>query len=117
MVNKQYRALLLAKSSARLWKAARDRFDLPDSTVGGFTEWQYAQLAFGKECQVRPVSPDGHPRGSELTLLTIARRSAASARSPSPTSASARGSARRVARPRTFYFADRLHGSDLGPQS
>ncbi|GAA5836503.1 hypothetical protein JCM9279_000409 [Rhodotorula babjevae] len=51
MVNKQYRSLLLAKSSARLWKSARARFDLPDSTAGGFTEWQYAQLMFGKTCQ------------------------------------------------------------------
>ncbi|GAA5892407.1 hypothetical protein JCM8208_005814 [Rhodotorula glutinis] len=50
MVNKLYRSLLLAKSSARLWKTARARLDLPDSTAG-FTEWQYAQLMFGKKCQ------------------------------------------------------------------
>ncbi|BGP42474.1 hypothetical protein JCM10449v2_006479 [Rhodotorula kratochvilovae] len=51
MVNKQYRALLVAKSSARLWKDARERLDLPDATAGGFTEWQYAQLMFSKHCQ------------------------------------------------------------------
>ncbi|KPV74052.1 uncharacterized protein RHOBADRAFT_54617 [Rhodotorula graminis WP1] len=51
MVNKQYRSLLLAKSSTRLWKTARARLGLPDATAGGFTEWQYAELVFGKTCQ------------------------------------------------------------------
>ncbi|BGP42488.1 hypothetical protein JCM10449v2_006493 [Rhodotorula kratochvilovae] len=56
MVNKEYRALLLAKASARLWKDARERLDLPDATAGGFTEWQYAQLVFGKHCQCGALS-------------------------------------------------------------
>ncbi|TNY22863.1 hypothetical protein DMC30DRAFT_414738 [Rhodotorula diobovata] len=51
MVSKQYRALLTAKSLGRLWKAARDRLDLPAATAGGFTEWQYTQLVFDKHCQ------------------------------------------------------------------
>ncbi|GAA5820887.1 hypothetical protein JCM3770_004854 [Rhodotorula araucariae] len=50
MVNKQYHALLTAKSSARLWKDARQRLDLPDVSACGLTEWQYAHLMFGKHC-------------------------------------------------------------------
>ncbi|GAA5995835.1 uncharacterized protein JCM10292_004777 [Rhodotorula paludigena] len=50
-VNKQYRAILTAKSSEPIWKRARKRLDLPSAKKGDFTELQYAQLAFGKACQ------------------------------------------------------------------
>ena len=52
MVNKQYRALLVAKSSARLWKDARERLKIPAVTSGDYQEWQYASLIFGTRCQV-----------------------------------------------------------------
>ncbi|GAA5934092.1 hypothetical protein JCM3775_002872 [Rhodotorula graminis] len=52
MVNKQYRALLTAKSSARLWKAARDKLKLPDVVTDRFSEIQYANLVFGRNCQL-----------------------------------------------------------------
>lgn len=48
MVNKQYRSLLTAKSSGRLWKVARDRLKIKDLSAGGSTEWQYASLLFAK---------------------------------------------------------------------
>ncbi|TNY21107.1 hypothetical protein DMC30DRAFT_395718 [Rhodotorula diobovata] len=51
MVNKQYRSLLTAKSSGRLWKVARDRLKIKDLSAGGSTEWQYASLLFAKTCQ------------------------------------------------------------------
>ncbi|BGP50651.1 hypothetical protein JCM10450v2_006570 [Rhodotorula kratochvilovae] len=51
MVNKQYRALLVAKSSARLWKNARERLEIPAVTSGDYQEWQYASLIFGIRCQ------------------------------------------------------------------
>ncbi|GAA5836571.1 hypothetical protein JCM9279_000428 [Rhodotorula babjevae] len=76
MVNKQYRSLLLAKSSARLWKSARARFDLPDSTTGGFTEWQYAQLAFGKKCQECGTTKAARPDfGIRKRLCKVCRMS------------------------------------------
>ncbi|BGP42475.1 hypothetical protein JCM10449v2_006480 [Rhodotorula kratochvilovae] len=52
MVNKQYRALLVAKSSARLWKDARERLEIPAVTSGDYQEWQYASLIFGTRCQL-----------------------------------------------------------------
>ncbi|GAA5852774.1 hypothetical protein JCM9279_003967 [Rhodotorula babjevae] len=52
MVNKQYRALLTAKSSTRLWKAARDQLKLPDVVTEHFSEIQYATLIFGRNCQL-----------------------------------------------------------------
>ncbi|BGP50644.1 hypothetical protein JCM10450v2_006563 [Rhodotorula kratochvilovae] len=52
MVNKQYRALLVAKSSARLWKDARERLKIPAVTSGDYQEWQYASLIFGTRCQL-----------------------------------------------------------------
>ncbi|GAA5943003.1 hypothetical protein JCM3775_000229 [Rhodotorula graminis] len=76
MVNKQYRSLLLAKSSARLWKAARARLDLPDWTTGGFTEWQYAQLAFGKKCQECGTTKAARPDyGIRKRLCKVCRMS------------------------------------------
>ncbi|GAA5860181.1 hypothetical protein JCM8547_009217 [Rhodosporidiobolus lusitaniae] len=51
VVNKNYRSLLTTASSHPIWKAARERFELPKMTAGGFTELQYAQLMFGSECQ------------------------------------------------------------------
>lgn len=41
-VNKQYRALLTAKASKRLWVEARKDFNLPDLAKGDIQEWQYA---------------------------------------------------------------------------
>ncbi|GAA5852771.1 hypothetical protein JCM9279_003966 [Rhodotorula babjevae] len=52
MVNKQYRALLIAKSSTRLWKAARDKLELPDVVTERFGEIEYASLLFGGKCQL-----------------------------------------------------------------
>ncbi|GAA5821815.1 hypothetical protein JCM3770_002902 [Rhodotorula araucariae] len=52
MVNKQYRALRTAKSSARLWKNARERLKLPTLMSGNYKEWQYASLIFGTRCQI-----------------------------------------------------------------
>ncbi|BGP42468.1 hypothetical protein JCM10449v2_006473 [Rhodotorula kratochvilovae] len=52
MVNKQYRALLVAESSARLWKDARERLKIPAVTSGDYQEWQYASLIFGTRCQL-----------------------------------------------------------------
>ncbi|GAA5852742.1 hypothetical protein JCM9279_003953 [Rhodotorula babjevae] len=52
MVNKQYRALLTAKSSTYIWKAARDKLELPDVVTEHFSEIHYATLIFGRECQV-----------------------------------------------------------------
>ncbi|KPV74040.1 uncharacterized protein RHOBADRAFT_45337 [Rhodotorula graminis WP1] len=66
MVNKEYRALLTAKSSARLWKAARDKLKLPDVVTDHFSEVQYASLVFGRNCQIcgisKYVSLDGRLR-------------------------------------------------------
>ncbi|GJN93472.1 hypothetical protein Rhopal_006529-T1 [Rhodotorula paludigena] len=59
-VNKQYRAILTAKSSKPIWKSARKRLDLPSASKGDFTELQYAQLAFGKACQVSCGAKKGH---------------------------------------------------------
>jgi len=53
MVNKQYRALVTAESSSRLWKAARNKLELPDLVIDYFSESQYASLIFGRNCQVR----------------------------------------------------------------
>ncbi|GAA5990768.1 hypothetical protein JCM11641_002032 [Rhodosporidiobolus odoratus] len=50
-VSKTYHALLSSTSSTSIWKRARERFDLPEATVGNFTEMQYAQLMFGTRCQ------------------------------------------------------------------
>ncbi|GAA5896502.1 hypothetical protein JCM8208_004216 [Rhodotorula glutinis] len=55
-VNKQYRALLTAKSSSRLWKAARDKLELPDLVTDYFSEVQYASLIFGRTCQLCNVN-------------------------------------------------------------
>ncbi|GAA5896549.1 hypothetical protein JCM8208_004231 [Rhodotorula glutinis] len=55
-VNKQYRALLTAKSSSRLWKAARDKLELPDLVTDNFGEIQYASLIFERECQLCGVN-------------------------------------------------------------
>ncbi|BGP42496.1 hypothetical protein JCM10449v2_006504 [Rhodotorula kratochvilovae] len=46
----------LEQLSCGIWKDARERLDLPDATGGGFTEWQYAQLVFGKHCHECGVS-------------------------------------------------------------
>ncbi|GAA5896674.1 hypothetical protein JCM8208_004262 [Rhodotorula glutinis] len=76
MVNKLYRSLLLAKSSARLWKTARARLDLPDLTAGGFTEWQYAQLTFGKKCQECGTTKAARPDfGIRKRLCKVCRMS------------------------------------------
>ncbi|GAA6036525.1 hypothetical protein JCM8097_003547 [Rhodosporidiobolus ruineniae] len=50
--SKTYYALLTAPGSVSLWKRARQPFELPDLSAGGFTEIQYAQLVFGTHCQV-----------------------------------------------------------------
>ncbi|GJN93397.1 hypothetical protein Rhopal_006452-T1 [Rhodotorula paludigena] len=50
-VNKQYRALLTAKASKRLWVEARKDFNLPDLAKGDIEEWQYASLFFDDVCQ------------------------------------------------------------------
>ncbi|GAA5856112.1 hypothetical protein JCM9279_002372 [Rhodotorula babjevae] len=52
MVNKQYRALLTAESSTRLWKAARDKLELPNVVPDYFSEIQYASLILGRNCQL-----------------------------------------------------------------
>ncbi|GAA5896508.1 hypothetical protein JCM8208_004218 [Rhodotorula glutinis] len=52
MVNKQYRTFLTAKPSSRLWKAARDKLELPDLVTDNFGEIQYASLLFGGKCQL-----------------------------------------------------------------
>lgn len=50
LVNKQFHTFLSANSSERIWKAARGRVELPD--IQRLTEMQYAELMFGKACQV-----------------------------------------------------------------
>ncbi|GAA6036518.1 hypothetical protein JCM8097_003544 [Rhodosporidiobolus ruineniae] len=49
--SKTYYALLSAPGSVSIWKQAREEYDLPDKTAGGFTEIQYAQLMFSTTCQ------------------------------------------------------------------
>ncbi|BGP10451.1 hypothetical protein OF846_004323 [Rhodotorula toruloides] len=51
MVNKQYRSLLTSPGSVKIWENARKKIDLPDLGADEITEWQYAQLVFGRECQ------------------------------------------------------------------
>ena len=55
LVNKQFHAFLSAKSSNSIWKAARRRAKLPD--IEDMTEMQYAELMFGKTCQVSRFVP------------------------------------------------------------
>jgi len=96
MVNKQYRALLTAKSSARLWKAARDKLKLPDVVTEHFSEVQYATLIFGRMCQVRSrflLSPLSNP----LILLLARNSSAASTSTLRSSPACASGTARAAA--------------------
>ncbi|BGP00454.1 hypothetical protein NBRC10513v2_006255 [Rhodotorula toruloides] len=51
MVNKQYRSLLTSPGSVKIWETSRRTIDLPDLGMDEITEWQYAQLVFGRECQ------------------------------------------------------------------
>ncbi|GAA6040602.1 hypothetical protein JCM8097_008063 [Rhodosporidiobolus ruineniae] len=50
LTSKTNATLLSVKSSAPIWRKARQRMQLED--VEGISEIRYAQLAFGKECEV-----------------------------------------------------------------
>ncbi|BGO94274.1 hypothetical protein NBRC10512_002722 [Rhodotorula toruloides] len=51
MVNKQYRSLLTSPGSKKVWEASRKRLGMDDANAGDLTEWQYAQLVYGRVCQ------------------------------------------------------------------
>ncbi|BGP34439.1 hypothetical protein JCM10296v2_006259 [Rhodotorula toruloides] len=51
VVNKQNRSLLTSSGSKKVWENSRKKIDLPDLGTDEITEWQYAQLVFGWDCQ------------------------------------------------------------------
>jgi len=104
MVNKQYRALLTAKSSARLWKAARDKLKLRDVVTEHFSEVHYAALVFGRNCQVRSPfalcsSPSSTDHPARLASCRSARPASTSRSSLACASESARAAATSSASP------------------
>lgn len=58
----------MAKGSESIWTAARRRLKMPD--VEGLTEPQYAELIFGKKCQVS--RPEDRAFRASLELISFA---------------------------------------------
>lgn len=53
MLDKRFHQTLSAKASESIWAASRRRIGLLDVELHHpLTEWQYAELIFGKTCQV-----------------------------------------------------------------
>ncbi|GEM12455.1 F-box domain contaning protein [Rhodotorula toruloides] len=50
-VNKQYRSLLTAAGSHKVWENSRKRLGMDDASGGDLKDWQYAQLVYGRTCQ------------------------------------------------------------------
>lgn len=87
LVNKRFHAYLTAKSSERIWKAARRRVNLPD--LEGLTGTEYAELMFGKTCHGR----HGEKVGKDLPRFEPAQEPSASA-AATPRSSASPGSPR-----------------------
>jgi hypothetical protein len=49
--NKNFRAVVMGESSAKLFKAARERMGMPELLVP-MSDLQYATLFFGRECHL-----------------------------------------------------------------
>ncbi|GJN93478.1 hypothetical protein Rhopal_006535-T1 [Rhodotorula paludigena] len=72
-VDKQHRALMTSATMRDVWITAREKHDLPALSVGEFTEWQYAELVFGRKCFISSSVPGSAPnvakRASESVFL------------------------------------------------
>ncbi|KAI5481174.1 F-box domain contaning protein [Pseudohyphozyma bogoriensis] len=68
---KVLRVVLLGTSAKSLWTSARKRLNFPDlSQLAPMTEQQYANLAWGKGCQIADLPPDFHSSTPSCLVVT-----------------------------------------------